>query len=70
MVNAEMVKHLLNSKLDEMLQGSYPDGFKLKERTPDRLDLIAEGGDLFGIRCHFLKIAFSYKDVEITISHE
>lgn len=70
MFNQALVQSLLNTKLDEILSGSLPDGFKEKLRTSDRLELVAEGGDLFGIKCNFLRLAFTYRNTEIIITHE
>lgn len=69
MFNPELVKTLLNAKLDEILAGDLPEGFKEKSRTADRLELVAQDGDLFGIRCNSLHLSFTYKNCEIIITH-
>lgn len=70
MFSPVLIQSLLNSKLDEILSGSIPEGFKEKQRTQNQIELIAEEGDLFGIKCDFLRLAFTYKNIKIIITHE
>lgn len=69
-MNEELVKLLISQKMDEIISGAVPEGFKEKSRSDNRIELIAEGGEVFGIKADYLRLSVTYKNVNIIFTHE
>ena len=70
MLNPQMIQAVINSKLDEILSGTLPEGFKEKFRSKDKIELVPENGEMFGMKCNSLHLSLTYKDTEIVFTHE
>lgn len=70
-INPQMLSAIVKMKLDEILQGKAPEGFRIKSQTADKIELVSENIDqLEGIKINQLHISFTYGNTEIIISHE
>lgn len=69
-INPQMVSYALKAKLDEILNGTYPDGLVLKERTPEKITFgVADLSAYEGISVNSLGASVTYKGVLIIIEH-
>lgn len=71
-VNPVLIEHLLKGKADDLLAGTPPDGFKIKEQSRDRIVLVPSEPFKLGegIALNSLGVSITYKGVEINILHE
>jgi hypothetical protein len=70
-LNPAIISALFTSKLDEIIKGQAPDGFKVKETTADSIHLVPENiGAIEGVTFKKLHIEITYKNQLIILSHD
>ena len=67
MLNTELIKMVLNTKLDEIAAGKAPEGFVIVEQNAGLVVLTPENGAPFGLDCETFKIVITHKRVKIKI---
>jgi hypothetical protein len=70
-INPAIISAVLKSKLDEIITGKNPDGFKVIEKTSEKIHLAPQNIEQFeGITVNELIVSFTYKNILIKITHE
>lgn len=72
MLNPMMISFFVKQKLDEILAGTVPEGFKEKERTENRIVIAPDGGAelVDGVKISSLTATISYNNKEIVFVNE
>lgn len=71
MINPEMMAFVLKAKTEEIIAGTYPEGFILKERNDKQIILSLEDPNKHeGVKLNSLNVSVTYNNIEIIISYE
>lgn len=70
-LNPMMIMFALKSKLNEIIEGNYPEGFKLKEKTENKIHLtVSEVLADPEIKTNELKFSITFKNIEILLTND
>lgn len=70
MINPAMIAFMLKAKIEEIINGVYPDGFFLIEKSDKKIVLgLSEPEKYEGIKLNSVKVSVTYNEIEIIIKH-
>ena len=70
-VNKDLIVYMVKDKLNEIINGNYPEGFELKEKTPEKTVLkVSEFFSDEELTPEKIDISFKFKNHLIVLTNE